>query len=74
MARRRTAAHEVERAPVRAVAAVQRWAMYDLPWTSLHPAEPPVHTGSTFATVVRHLGFWSINPCRGSRRTTGPRR
>jgi uncharacterized protein (UPF0548 family) len=49
---------------LRAVAAVRAWAMYDLPWTSVHPAEPPVRVGSTFATIVHHLGFWSINPCR----------
>jgi uncharacterized protein (UPF0548 family) len=49
---------------LRAVAAVQRWAMYDLPWTEVYPAKMPIHTGGIFATVVRHLGFWSINPCR----------
>lgn len=49
---------------LRAVAAVQGWAMYDLPWTQVHPAETPVQAGATFATVVHHLGFWSINPCR----------
>lgn len=49
---------------LRGVAAVRSWAMYDLPWTYLHPARPPVQTGSSFATIVSHLGFWSINPCR----------
>jgi uncharacterized protein (UPF0548 family) len=49
---------------LRAVAAVQRWAMYDLPWTEVYPAETPVQTGSVFATLVHHLGFRSINPCR----------
>ena len=49
---------------LRAVAAVQRWAMYDLPWTEVYPARPPIQAGSVFATLVHHLGFWSINPCR----------
>jgi uncharacterized protein (UPF0548 family) len=49
---------------LRAVAAVRSWAMYDLPWTYLHPARPPVVAGTDFATIVSHLGFWSVNPCR----------
>jgi len=48
----------------RAVAAVRAWAMYDLPWTEIHPPGTPVVEGAVFATLVRHLGFWSINPCR----------
>ena len=38
--------------------------MYDLLWTEVYPAETLIQTGSVFATVVHHLGFWSINPCR----------
>lgn len=49
---------------LRAAAAVRSWAMYDLPWTYLHPARPAVVTGTRFATIVSHLGFWSVNPCR----------
>lgn len=49
---------------LRGVEAVQIWAMYDLPWTYVHPARPPVAAGTAFATIVSHLGFWSINPCR----------
>lgn len=49
---------------LRAVAAVRGWAMYDLPFTELHPPGAPVVEGAVVATVVRHLGFWSINPCR----------
>ena len=48
----------------RAVAAVQDWAMYDMPWAEVYPAGTPVRTGSVLATVIHHLGFWSINPCR----------
>lgn len=49
---------------VRAVDALRSWAMYDLPWTYVHPAQPPVAPRTVFATIVSHLGFWSINPCR----------
>jgi uncharacterized protein (UPF0548 family) len=48
----------------RSVAAVRGWAMYDLPWTRLHPGPPAVEAGREFAVVARHLGFWSVNPCR----------
>lgn len=48
----------------RAVAAVKGWAMYDLPWTAVHPPAAPVAEGAVLATVIHHLGFWSINPCR----------
>lgn len=47
-----------------AVAAMRRWVMYALPWTEVHPPEAPVQPGTVLATVVRHLGFWSVNPCR----------
>lgn len=47
-----------------AVDALRRWEMYELAWTVLHPAGAPVATGSDVLTVVRHFGFWSINPCR----------
>lgn len=48
----------------RAVAAARSWAMYDLPWTHVVPPGTPAEPGAVFATVVHHLGFWSINPCR----------
>jgi uncharacterized protein (UPF0548 family) len=38
--------------------------MYDLPWIRLYPDRPPVEPGRVFAAVARHLGFWSVNPCR----------
>lgn len=48
----------------RAVAAVRSWSMYELPWTELYPADTPIEEGRVCATLVHHLGFWSINPCR----------
>jgi uncharacterized protein (UPF0548 family) len=53
-----------EDAYLRAVAALEGWAMYDLPWTTVHPPDAPVAEGTVLATVIHHLGFWSINPCR----------
>jgi uncharacterized protein (UPF0548 family) len=48
----------------RARAAVRRWDMFRLGWVELHPAAPPLRVGTTVAVVVRHLGVWSLNPCR----------
>jgi uncharacterized protein (UPF0548 family) len=48
----------------RTVSAVRGWAMYDLPWTRVYPADAPVRPGATLHTVIHHLGFWSVNPCR----------
>lgn len=53
-----------EPAFLRAVDALKTWAMYDLPWTHVHPPRAPVAEGSVLATVIHHLGFWSVNPCR----------
>jgi uncharacterized protein (UPF0548 family) len=49
---------------LRAVAALRRWAMYDMPWTTVYPAATRVVEGAVFAAIVHHLGFWSANPCR----------
>lgn len=49
---------------VAALAALETWAMYGLRWTEVFPPDAPVREGAVFATVVRHLGFWSANPCR----------
>jgi uncharacterized protein (UPF0548 family) len=44
--------------------ALGAWAMYRLPWTQVWPPGAPTEPGTVMATVVRHLGFWSVNPCR----------
>ena len=49
----------------RACAALDRFAMYPSAWTSIVRAgDGPVEPGLVFASVIRHLGFWSVNPGR----------
>lgn len=48
----------------RGVAALRRWAMYDMPWARIVPPRPPIRTGQTVGLAVRHYGFWSLNACR----------
>jgi uncharacterized protein (UPF0548 family) len=48
----------------RAAAALQRWRMAALGWSSVHPAGAPLTPGETVAVVVHHYGFWSLNACR----------
>ncbi|MDQ3181838.1 MAG: DUF1990 domain-containing protein [Acidobacteriota bacterium] len=47
-----------------AVKALCSWQMYALDWTRLYPSNAPIKEGEVVATLVKHLGFWSINPCR----------
>ncbi len=47
-----------------AVKAIEAWQMYALGWTQLCPSNAPIKKGEVVATLVRHLGFWSLNPCR----------
>lgn len=47
-----------------AVRAMRGWAMYDQGWTELLPRAAPTAPGSVVVAVVRHFGFWSVNPCR----------
>lgn len=49
---------------VRAVAAINRWEMFNLGWIELLWPEAPVELGTTVAVLARHLGFWSLNACR----------
>lgn len=44
--------------------AVRAFAMYPRPWTRVHRAFDEPHAGAEFVAVIRHLGFWSANPCR----------
>lgn len=47
-----------------AIAALQSWKMFDIGWVHLFCDNTPIQTGSVVAVVVKHLGFWSMNPCR----------
>jgi uncharacterized protein (UPF0548 family) len=48
----------------RARDAVRSFAMYPRPWTRVHRGFDEPHPGADFVAVIRHLGFWSANPCR----------
>lgn len=45
-------------------AALRSWAMYDLDWIKLWPAQPAVEEEFTYAAVVRAYGVWSVNLAR----------
>jgi uncharacterized protein (UPF0548 family) len=47
-----------------ACAQAREWRMYQLGWTRVYPADAGAAPGTVVATVVRHLGFWSANPCQ----------
>ncbi|GIV95938.1 MAG: DUF1990 domain-containing protein [Herpetosiphonaceae bacterium] len=48
----------------RAVEALQRWRMFDLPWTVLYWPAAPIEPGSVVAIAAHHYGLWSLNACR----------
>jgi len=47
----------------KAVAALQRWEMFNLGWVKLMSQVPP-QEGLVVAIRCSHLGFWSLNACR----------
>lgn len=47
-----------------AVAALDRWAHFDLGWVELLPRSALPQAGTVVAVKVQHLGFWSLNGCR----------
>ena len=38
--------------------------MYDIPWTTVYPAVPPVVAGTVIGVLVRQFGFWTLNCAR----------
>ena len=48
----------------RACAALASWEMFHLGWVALFPRAAPLRVGTTVGVLVRHLGLWSLNPCR----------
>ena len=55
---------EGERVYDKAIAALRSWQMYALGWTEVHPRDAPIENNKIVITLVNHLGFWSLNPCR----------
>jgi uncharacterized protein (UPF0548 family) len=48
----------------RAAAAVDRWAMFDVPWVELFGADRPPAVDQTVAVLARVGPVWSLNGCR----------
>lgn len=48
----------------KAVEAMDLWQMYALDWTQVKPENVPIKEGEIVVTMINHLGFWSLNPCR----------
>jgi uncharacterized protein (UPF0548 family) len=48
----------------RAVAAMRRWAMFDIPWLALEPRDTPIRSGEIVAIMPRMLGLITVSPCR----------
>jgi len=48
----------------RARAALIAWKQFDLGWVETFPRHAPLAAGTVVATLIRHLGFWSLNGCR----------
>ncbi len=48
----------------RAVKSLRDWQMFNLGWVELFPHAARIEEGTTVAVLIRHFGFWSLNPCR----------
>jgi uncharacterized protein (UPF0548 family) len=53
-----------ERAWQRAVSAVRRWQMFDMPWVELCWPATPIREGAVVAVSIRQFGFFSLNAAR----------
>ncbi|MCI0348517.1 MAG: DUF1990 domain-containing protein [Acidobacteriales bacterium] len=53
-----------EKAWHKAVEAVQRWRMFEMPWLQLCWPDAPIAIGTTVAILISHYGFWSLNASR----------
>lgn len=60
---RRSIGHGAE-AWERARQAVRGWKMFDFPWVELCWPNSPPDPGSVVAVLIRHLGFYSLNPAK----------
>jgi len=48
----------------RARRALEQWQQFDLGWTQVFPKSAAIVEGTVVVVRVRHLRFWSLNPCR----------
>ncbi len=48
----------------KAKVAVRTWTMFAMPWVQLCWPEAEIRVGTNVASMVRHFGFVSVNPCR----------
>lgn len=48
----------------RAVAAVQRWEMFNFPWMHLCWPDASIAVGTTVALVAASFGLWTLSACR----------
>jgi uncharacterized protein (UPF0548 family) len=48
----------------RAVAAVQRWEMFNFPWMQLCWPDASIAVGATVALVAASFGLWTLSVCR----------
>src|SRR5919199_5635029 len=55
---------EGSKAYERAKEALCAWRQFGLGWVRLLPPDAPVEVGTTVGVLVRHYGFWSLNPAR----------
>ena len=44
--------------------AVRAWTMFAMPWVQLCWPAAEIRVGANVASVIRHFGFVSVNPCR----------
>lgn len=48
----------------RAKSAIRLWKMFDLSWVNLCWPGTHIEPGAVVASLMSHLGFWSLNGCR----------
>jgi uncharacterized protein (UPF0548 family) len=48
----------------RAVEAIRKWHMFNMPWVALHWPSAPIQVGIDVAVSIRHFGFYSLHACR----------
>lgn len=44
--------------------AIRDWKMFAMPWVQLCWPTAAIEVGTNVAMMAKHLGFWSLNPCR----------